>query len=141
MQLSFTVYGPPVGKQRPRFAGGRVYTPQETLNYEASVRMAAMAAARRKRSWSVQSTYTVLLRAFFKNNVRPDIDNVLKSVLDGMQPASKQPLDVVYDSDKRVIATCATVHLGDPRVEVTVIDQSLDVVSAAIDSFQLGAPR
>ena len=47
--LTFTVYGKPVAKGRPRMTrNGHVYTPQTTREYEERIRNAAMSEMGRK---------------------------------------------------------------------------------------------
>jgi Holliday junction resolvase RusA-like endonuclease len=47
--------------------------------------------------------------------VTPDLDNIAKSILDGME-------GIVYDNDKRVVAMSLTKSYGEPLVEVTVTE-------------------
>ena len=113
--LQFTIPGPPVGKGRPRFstAGGkpRSYTPAVTREYEALIAArAAEAMAGRDPlttpltvyiyasmsiplSWSKAKHQAALEGDIYP--ARPDVDNIAKTVLDGMQ-------GVVFENDSQV---------------------------------------
>lgn len=106
------VPGDPVPKGRPRFGRGRAYTPKTTVAYEQRVADATTAAMRRGRftpfagalNVTVVCVYGVprsyrgerKLRAL-EGLVppRPDLDNVVKSLLDGM-------IGVAFEDDKAV---------------------------------------
>ena len=111
--ISFVVDGV-VGKQRPRMGRGVVYTPSKTVKYEKRVRelaKRAMETAHAEPSdgpikiditavFSVPKSYTGAKRMKAISNEtkptkKPDIDNIVKSVLDGMN-------GVVYGDDKQV---------------------------------------
>jgi len=116
MTLQFTIPGPPVGKGRPRFstAGGkpRSYTPAVTREYEALIAArAAEAMAGREPlktplrvmieatmsislSWSKAKRQAALDGDVYPS--RPDVDNIAKTVLDGMN-------GVVYEDDAQVM--------------------------------------
>ena len=115
MTLQFTIPGPPVGKGRPRFSrkGGkpRSYTPAVTREYEALIAArAAEAMAGREPLKTplrvmIEATMSVPLswsktrrQAALDGDVypsRPDVDNIAKTVLDGMNK-------VVYEDDAQV---------------------------------------
>jgi Holliday junction resolvase RusA-like endonuclease len=113
--LQFTIPGPPVGKGRPRFStqGGRPrsYTPAVTREYEALI--ASRAGEAMGVHPPLQTPLTVYIYAYMgiplswsktKRQAaldgdiypaRPDVDNVAKTVLDGMQ-------GVVFENDSQV---------------------------------------
>jgi Holliday junction resolvase RusA-like endonuclease len=115
MTLQFVIPGPPVGKGRPRFStvGGtpRSYTPAVTRDYEALIAArAAEAMAGREPlktplrvmieatmsiplSWSKTKRQAALDGDVYPS--RPDVDNIAKTVLDGMN-------GVVYADDAQV---------------------------------------
>ena len=115
MTLQFTIPGPPVGKGRPRFstAGGkpRSYTPAVTREYEALIAARAAeamvgrdplttpltvyiyAAMGIPLSWSKGKRQAALEGDIYP--ARPDVDNIAKTVLDGMQ-------GVVFENDSQV---------------------------------------
>lgn len=104
------VPGRPKPKQRPRMTRrGRVYTPEETLQYEDLVRTAYKAQdgelydgpvrisvrlTNEATHISVQPTYLA------KSPLRGDIDNYLKSIMDGLQGAA-------FNNDRQVVALYA----------------------------------
>ena len=116
-QLIFSVEGDPVGKQRPRFAKGRTYTPKKTVDYESKIKAQAMSAMGSTEpletpmavyiyaNYKVPSSYSKQRRADCLAGVeRPkvnDIDNVCKCVLDAMN-------NIVYLDDKQVVSLHAT---------------------------------
>lgn len=93
MIYGITVEGKPVPKGRPRFAGGRVFTPKTTLDYEKAI----------ARAWfdkygltSVEGRIAVHVDVYSRTADRSDVDNYLKSVLDGLQGAA-------FENDNKVI--------------------------------------
>lgn len=116
-QLIFSVEGDPVGKQRPRFARGRTYTPKKTVDYEKQISDKAREAMGSSNvldtpvavyiyaNYKVPSSYSKQRRANCLAGVeRPkvnDIDNVCKCVLDAMN-------GVVFLDDNQVVSLHAT---------------------------------
>ena len=123
-----TIIGDPVPKQRPRFANGHTYTPAKTKDYEALVAEA----------WKYHSGETyhgaveITVRAYLKipksaskaarkmmeegerrPTKRPDLDNLLKAVQDGLNGAA-------YDDDSQIVRAVSEKWYGDPRVEIEV---------------------
>ena len=129
--MVFTIEGEPRGKQRPRYTvrGGYAheYTPAETVEYQRKVKAAFYAAG----GYKLYGPVKVEVWAFCKipksksakaaesmtgkpAEKKPDADNVLKIVLDGLNGEA-------YDDDKQV--TEAIVHKcywPDGRVVVDV---------------------
>lgn len=96
--IEFFVPGKPVGKKRPRFArrGHHVqaYTPEETANYENLVAMLAL-EQKNQHSPPLDSAVKVSIvinlhgpksrpKRIIYHKTKPDADNVMKSILDGM---------------------------------------------------------
>lgn len=112
--MLFTIDGEPRGKQRPRHTkAGIVYTPTETTHYEKAVKAAYIQAGGKM----IEGPVKVEVWAFMKiptslsnkkaealNGVpadkRPDIDNILKIVYDGLQ-------GVAFADDKQITETVA----------------------------------
>lgn len=148
MKVSFTIPGKPMGKQRPRKARGLrgLYTPRQTQDYEAQVRYLAT-----KDVQMYDKPVKVTITAFFPvpktyskkrtkdclegrelPTKKPDIDNIEKIILDGMNPKYKvnkalhkavlvQP--GVYQDDSQVVSVEKEKIYGEEaRVEVTVED-------------------
>jgi Holliday junction resolvase RusA-like endonuclease len=102
----FTIYGPPVGKERARTytADGktRTITPDKTREFERQVGLHAFAAGmrepREKKLWAVR----LLVYKATKNEAlwhticdsTPDGDNVEKAVWDGLKPYLGDDKDV-----------------------------------------------
>jgi Holliday junction resolvase RusA-like endonuclease len=135
MQIMFTIYGEPVPKGRPRFSTrGKfpvAYTPEKTKNYESDVGMMAKAAMGSSKplegaleafiyvTFPVPASYSkkrteACLSDSEKHTKKPDLDNVVKAVLDGMS-------DIVFLSDSQITSIHATKVYGEvAKVEVVV---------------------
>ena len=135
--VMYTVYGEPVGKGRPRFArrGNFVstYSPQKTKTYEDEIRMMAKAAMGSSEPLETPITVAIYIRVgipasfskqkrkdalegTLKPTKKPDIDNIAKCFLDGMN-------DIVYLDDKQVVNLHITkVYAETPAVEVMVTE-------------------
>ena len=113
--MEFIVEGDPQGKARPRFSqkSGTVYTPAKTIRYERLIRKAFLAAGGNTipsdcyvgitvdAYFQIPKSYTKGKRLACQHNInrpakKPDIDNVLKVVLDALNK-------VAYEDDKQVI--------------------------------------
>jgi Holliday junction resolvase RusA-like endonuclease len=116
--LSFVVPGAPVPKQRARRGnGGHWYTPQETVDYETSVSVRGMVARIRER-WQKDdhwSRFAVSMDMFFPDERTRDIDNVCKSVLDGLNCN-------IWHDDRQVERLVITRHIDRvaPRTEIEI---------------------
>lgn len=113
--MEFIVEGEPQGKARPRFSrkSGTVYTPSKTARYEKEIRQAFLSAGGKlipagsyvavtvDAYFKIPKSYTKRKRLDCEHNIirpgkKPDIDNVLKVVLDALNK-------VAYADDKQVI--------------------------------------
>ena len=135
MQIMFTVYGEPVAKGRPRFSTrGKffvAYTPEKTKTYESEVGMMAKAAMGASEalegaleafiyvtfpvpaSYSKKRTEACLAKKE-KHTKKPDLDNVVKSVIDGMDK-------IIFLNDSQITSIHATKVYGEvPKVEVLI---------------------
>lgn len=115
--VSFIVPGEAVGKGRPRVStvGGhaRMFTPAKTANYETLIAMAAQQAMQGREliagpvmlemkisvsvaaSWSKKKTAAALLGTVMPTK-KPDADNVLKAICDGIN-------GIVFKDDVQVV--------------------------------------
>lgn len=103
MNINFIVYGQPQGKARPRFTkNGHVYTPKTTKDYERSIKQSYISASNGYTCGDNALDISIIAcmqRA--KSNKRkhattkPDIDNIIKAVLDGLN-------GVAFNDDKQV---------------------------------------
>lgn len=127
MKIQFEVLGRPQGKQRPRMTRyGSVYTPKQTKEYENLIKQSFNLV--KPDGWTpIESAVMVTVEAYFtqaKSNkekyctIKPDIDNVIKVVLDSIQGQDGIILD-----DKSVIGIVSRKFWGEiDKVVVTVED-------------------
>lgn len=134
--VSFVVPGEAVGKGRPRVStiGGhaRMFTPQKTANYESLIAMAAQAAMQGRdliigpvmvemkifvsvaASWSKKKTAEAL-QGLVMPTKKPDADNVLKAICDGIN-------GIVFKDDVQVVNVSMSKRFGEtPGVLVRVV--------------------
>ena len=143
MEYRFTVLGDPVAKARPKFRTvttksgktfGSAYTPKKSTSFENLVKTSFSAqvgavvptelgvklkvtayfmppqATPKYRKELIRTTLVPVLK-------KPDIDNVVKSVLDALN-------QVVYQDDKQVYSMiCNKFFSFRPRTEVTIITE------------------
>lgn len=139
LTLKFTVLGDPQGKGRPRFYRGRAVTPKKTRNYEALVKYTAQHAVDHMVQkpdfaascevtihayFAIPQSYTKKKRAQIEESGpwlvrpgKPDLDNIVKSVLDGMN-------GIVFRDDVQVVALRARKEWcpddEQPRVDIKI---------------------
>lgn len=112
--VSFTIPGEGVPKGRPRFnrRSGNFYTPKTTKVYEDCVALLAVATRAR---YTKEIDVRVEVVIYTKKKSPADIDNISKSVLDGMQRGGMLEDDVqVWGLDVRRVVS------DNPRVDVRV---------------------
>jgi Holliday junction resolvase RusA-like endonuclease len=117
--LRFRINGRPIPKGRPRMTKtGGVYTPKTTVDYEKIV---AAAWNDKFGMLSLNGRLRVTINCYTDRHAKQDIDNLAKSILDGMQRAGAfaQGDEQVYSLG--VIKYPATTDLG-VWVSVTGID-------------------
>ena len=131
-QINFKIDGPPRAKGRPRFANrGKfvsTYTDSKTRAYEDHVRECAKKAMGSSLPletaldafiyvcFGVPASYSkkrkeACLNGSEKHIKKPDLDNVVKAVLDGCEK-------VIFWSDAQIVYTHSTKKYGHPHVEV-----------------------
>lgn len=116
----FDIPGPPVGKQRTRSGYGSTKhrTPQKTRDYENHVGVMAWLASLQRDglddSWLSGKVY-MDLRIYHKNGRKPDSDNVVKAVADGLT-------GIIWPNDRNVLPRVQFEIYPDnnPRVEVEI---------------------
>lgn len=102
--------GKPVPKGRPRFARGRTYTPQTTIDYERKIRDAWL---EKYPALFIEKDVKLVVHveAYSKTAARADVDNYLKSALDGTQ-------GTIFGDDAQVWSAKATkVKVDTPEQE------------------------
>ena len=114
--IAFSIPGNPVPKGRPRFGGGRAYTPNRTKAYESKVRMLALQARQECRQRPLRGDVSVVIDIC--GYKRADIDNISKSILDACN-------GVLYLDDRQIQRLVASrIDADEARVDVTVEDIS-----------------
>ena len=133
-RISFVVEGPPVAKARARSGQGIFYTPAKTKAYEQAVAWSARKAMRGHelfdgavelslmvhisvpKSWPNKKKDQAAM-GFIRPTARPDLDNYLKIVCDGLN-------GIVWKDDAQVVRVEASKLYedwqGKPRIEVMV---------------------
>ncbi|WP_289760314.1 RusA family crossover junction endodeoxyribonuclease [Lactobacillus taiwanensis] len=148
MKVEFTIEGPPVGKARPRVTRTVTYTPAKTARYEDLVRYTAInsfdgvfdkndpiavtiiAYFEIPKSWS-KKRKALCLSGIKLPTKKPDIDNISKIIMDGMNPKTKRNKQLhkmvevmrgIYHDDKQVTTLLVKKRYSErPRVEVKVM--------------------
>lgn len=137
--MDFIIPGEPQAKQRPRINRRTMsmYTPSETKAYENKISVICKYAMLARKAEPAEGPIRVLVAVYkripksasrkqqglmasgsIRPMTRPDLDNVVKIVLDGMNK-------VAYKDDRQVVAIQAMAQYSqEPRVEVTVEEVS-----------------
>ncbi len=111
--LELTVPGQPVPKARPRIgANGHVYTPAETKDAEGRI---AWAAKGKVRGLKVAGPVSITVAFYVRDRRRRDVDNLLKTVLDGLN-------GIAWTDDSQVVHVNAWVFVdpANPRTELAI---------------------
>ena len=114
---TFVVEGPPQPKERPRRgANGRWYTPGATVAYERAVGACGLAAGLRPGLGERHTgEYRVVVRLWFKDRRRRDVDNVVKAIMDGLN-------GIAFMDDSQVVEMTIRrdIDRENPRAQITV---------------------
>ena len=136
MNYTFEIPGVPVAKGRPRMTrSGHAYTPQKTRDYEAWVRLCWLQTGQPMSLQPLQvklGFYLPIPKSFRKKQrelaldgillpaKKPDIDNLVKAILDGLN-------GLAYQDDKQIVALEAAKGYGAaPLVQVTLREVGQD---------------
>lgn len=120
--LEFVVFMTPIGKGRPRFGNGHVYTPQETVMFESAFR-----AMSRKYKPIEPISVPIDLEIEFNfikprttkrkfHSVKPDIDNLIKAVCDSCNK-------VFFIDDSQIVRVRATKFYSEKECIRVVIKE------------------
>lgn len=112
--VQFVVPGPPVPKQRARVTPRGTFTPRRTREYEKAI--ADVAAWHCGAAWSLDGAYRVRAAFVFTDHRRRDVDNCLKSVLDGLN-------GIAWNDDDQVVAALCLKRVepgSGERTEITI---------------------
>lgn len=130
-KIVFLVAGEPVGKGRPRFTKqGHAYTPDKTRDYEKTVGLCYQVRADGHKFTSpvrvrIMAYYGVpkskskkvaadMLDGYIRPTKKPDIDNIAKAVLDGLN-------GIAWDDDKQIVELIVCKrYCVDPMVIVAI---------------------
>lgn len=119
-EIAFVVIGDPVGKQRPRVIGRRAITPKETRDYENLVAFSALAELAElsnedRKKWPTKEQVYLDMWMFHskKRGRRPDPDNVIKSILDGLT-------GVLWRDDVNVLPRVQAVQINHERSGIKI---------------------
>lgn len=105
--VTFRILGKPVPKGRPRFCRGLVVTPKRTRMYERVVHEVALL---RCSAWRRDGVYRVTITLVSHHELRGDLDNYCKGLLDGMQGAA-------FENDRQVAELRVRRQLAMPHGE------------------------
>jgi Holliday junction resolvase RusA-like endonuclease len=124
------IYGEPMGKQRPRVCKGHAYTPEQTRNYEALVKISWLKEPKKYKGYiraDIRAYYKIpkgtskveenaMRNAVIRPSKKPDLDNVAKIILDALN-------GMAYDDDKQVVELhIDKYYSATPRVEVELAE-------------------
>ena len=121
--IDAVIVGKPVSKGRPRFGRAKngnmvAYTPFKTRKYEQEVKSLFQIAMFGKAM--LEGPVKVTITAYFNSKKktgwhtsRPDLDNIIKAILDGLN-------GIVFHDDAAVAEIIASKKYGEDRVEVQV---------------------
>ena len=90
--ITFTIYGEPVPKGRPRYGRGHVYTPRRTHEHERRIWAAAVRAGVKPTDQPVRLSCVFCCR----HPLLADVDNLAKCVMDGLAGTA-------YGDDRQVL--------------------------------------
>lgn len=132
--MTFTVYGKPQGKARPRITKrGHAYTPQQTVEYEERIKQAFIKSKEKGyfnnepigmlilASYPVPKSMSKKDRELIEKGCltptkKPDIDNIAKVVCDALN-------GVAYSDDKQIVMlTIAKKCSEEPKITVTLYE-------------------
>ena len=135
MAVKVIIPGEPKAKARPRMSTktGRAYTPQDTVNYENWVKLCYQDQGKEylegelvatinayygiPKSTSKKKT-TLMLNDEIKPTKKPDLDNIVKAILDSLN-------GLAYKDDSQVVKVISEKFYSEqPRVELILNERS-----------------
>lgn len=129
MHIEFEIPGQPVPKGRPRFnkTTRKIHTPERTRMYERHVKLHGWAAIQNlppddAKYWPVKSGQLraeLWIRIQRSPGPYPDADNIIKSVLDGLE-------GVLYRNDRQVLPSTKAYEVVDEKPGIKVRIQPID---------------
>ena len=117
--LRFRIDGRAVPKGRPRMTrSGGVYTPKTTVDYEKIV---AAAWNDKFGMLALNGRLRVTINVYTDRHAKQDVDNLAKSILDGMQRAG-----AFFDGDEQVYSLGIVKHAATEELCVVVSVTALE---------------
>lgn len=132
-RIHFVVFGEPQGKARPRVTRYVTYTPKKTMEYEQKIRCAFLTEFDGG-FWDKDIPLDVAIDAFYSipksapkkksadmlaNRIlpmkKPDVDNIVKVVLDALNKTA------FHDDAQVVKCTIRKAYSNTPRIEVDIM--------------------
>lgn len=132
MECTFNIPGVPVGKARPRVTRtGHAYTPEKTVLYENWVKECFLNQCPEWKAGDQECRVVIvaefsvpksiskkkrddMLRHAINPTKKPDLDNIVKSVLDALN-------GIAYTDDSHVTSLhIKKIYSDDPKVTVTI---------------------
>lgn len=129
--MMFEIPGRPQPKARPRFGNGHAYTPEKTAEYERLVGFCYRQAGGKLSEGPVDLHITAffpipqstpkgrveqMASGYIRHTVKPDVDNLAKSILDGLN-------GVAFRDDKQVWRLALEKRYGqEPKVVVRIAE-------------------
>jgi len=111
MNISFAIIGKPQAKQRARKGRyGGFYTPKATRDYERLVGFSAQATGVKSQDGPVE----VEIKLYLPDRRRRDLDNIAKSILDGLN-------SIAWRDDSQVVKLVVQKQIDSaPRAEISL---------------------
>jgi len=112
MTIAITIPAIPIPKGRPRLGRNGAHNPESTVDYENLVRWTAK-ASRNEIGWK-KLAGDIKCRVEFYGPRKGDIDNLLKSLFDGLN-------GIAFDDDKQIRelhAICIDADFGETIVRI-----------------------
>jgi len=130
--ITFTIFMEPVAKGRPRFGRGRTYTPEKTRTAEDEIRWHIIRMFETFAPCYEKGVPLKLEAVFYKTRPKrlpkriclptgkPDIDNLLKALVDAMA-------GLLFLNDSQITSVTARKRYGDPpRIEVSLREDTIE---------------
>ena len=136
MKVSFTIPGVVQGKQRPKFSRQgpyvRAFTPQKTVNYETLVKMEYFEQCKgQKLTGAIRAEIqfffpipkseskkkrAAMLSGEIRHTKKADIDNCIKSVLDGLNK-------MAFDDDGQIAEIHAYKYYSESPKAIVILEE------------------
>lgn len=139
--IEFTIDGIPQAKERPRFSKGTVYTPNNTVAFERAVGILAKKAMGKWGVLDLPCIVSVVVKeaipkswpkwkreatiaGMIAHTKTPDVDNIAKSILDGMEKFA-------YKNDSQVFSLSSSKQWSN-KSTTTVTITPVDMICSSV---------